>query len=240
VGAMNLSEMQEALRWALDNRTNVTDTQLTRWLNWSYEHVGQPTMHRHQALQAESANTVTLVTDQVAYDIPNLAGFTFWGLYGIWYVDGTDASDRSLRRFRLKGSFDVRSTDEASQGTGRPTRYSVWGQTASTAAQGPIVNLDRRPTTGENGKVLLVRGYRSPIRLVDPTDITVLHPLWDEAIILGATWRGFRELSENARSEVAKANFATVVGMAQDASKLGAEDWGGAFEVDLQSYMPVS
>lgn len=237
MGSMSLVDMRTATRWALDNRTNVSDTQLSRWLNWTYYQVSQPHIHRHQSLQA--SGSVSLVLDQVTYDLPTLLGYTLWGLYGVWYVEGSSITDRTIRRQRLRGSFDVRSTDEGSLGQGRPTRYSLWGQTAS-AGGGQVLNLDRRPSSADAGRVLLVRGYRTPATLVADGDLTVLHPAWDEILILGATWRGFRELAENARAEVARANFGALIQEQQDSRRLDAEDWGGAFEVDLQPYMVVS
>ena len=237
MGSMDLSAMRTATKWALDNRSNISNTQLDRWLNWTYYQVTQPQVHRHQSLQANGS--VPLVLNQIDYDISMVLGYTLWGIYGVWYVEGASITDRTLRRQRLRGGFDIRSTDEGSLGSGRPTRYSLWGQTAGTGG-GQVLNLDRRPNSTDAGRVLLVRGYRVPATLVADASLTVLHPLWDEVLILGATWRGFRELNENARAEVAKANFGLLIQEQQDSRRLDAEDWGGAFEVDLQPYMGVS
>lgn len=237
MGTLDLATFRSATKWALDNRTNITDDQLDRWINWSYLQISQPSVHRHQPLQAEGS--VTLVLDQVQYDLPSLLTYTLWGIYGIWYVEGSSITDYSLRRQRLRGSFDVRSTDTAALGQGRPTRYSIWGQTAGTTG-GQVLNLDRRPSATDAGRVLLVRGYRSPTTLALDGDNTVLHPLWDEVIVQGATWRGFRELGENARAEVARQNFGLLITEQQSARRLDAEDWGGGFEVDLTYYMPIS
>ena len=234
MGSMTHLELRTATQWALDNRTNISATQLTRWLNWTYYQVSQPAAHRHQSLQADGE--VTMALDQVSYDLPTILGYTLWGLYGVWYIEGTSITDRTLRRQRLKGSFDVRATDEGSLGSGRPTRYSLWGQTGATGG-GQVLNLDRRPSSTDDGRSLLVRGYRTPTSLTTDGQFTVLHPLWDEVLVLGATWRGFRELGEVARAEVAKANFAMLIQEQQDARRLDAEDWGGAFEVDLAPYM---
>jgi len=238
MGTLNLSTLRSATKWALDNRANISDAQLNRWINWSYLQVSQPNVQRHQPLQAEGS--ITLALDQVKYDLPTLLGYTLWGIYGVWYIEGASITNRTLRRQRLKGAFDVRSTDDSSLGQGRPTRYSLWGQTTSTGG-GQVLNLDRRPSSTDAGRVLLVRGYRTPATLAADGSFTVLHPLWDEVVVLGATWRGFRELNENARAEVARQNFALLIQEQQDARKLDSEDWGGAFEVDLSSpYMGLS
>jgi hypothetical protein len=237
MGDLDLTALRNATKWALDNRSNITDSQLERWINWSYVHISQPKVHRHQPLQAEGS--VTLVLDEVQYDIPTELGYALWGIYGVWYVEGSSITDRTLRRQRLRGGFDVRSTDEGSLGQGRPTRYSVWGQTA-TSDGGQVINLDRRPSAGDAGRVLLVRGYRTPTLLTDDTHTTVLNPLWDEVIVVGATWRGFRELGENARAEVNRQSYGLLINEQQDSRRLDAEDWGGGFEVDLIYYMPIS
>lgn len=237
MGAMTHLEMRTATQWALDNRTNVSTAQLTRWLNWTYYQVSQPMVHRHQSLQANGMVPLTL--DQVEYDLPTILGYTLWGVYGVWYVEGASITDRTLRRHRLRGSYDVRSTDDGSLGQGRPTRYSMWGQTAGSGG-GQVLNLDRRPGTTEDTQVLLVRGYRTPAPLAADGTFTVLHPLWDEVLILGATFRGFRELGERARAEASRVDYLTARAEVQDARRLDAEDWGGAFEVDMQPYMTVS
>jgi hypothetical protein len=180
-----------------------------------------------------------MVLDQVAYDVPTELGYNLWGIYGVWYVEGSSLTDRSIRRQRLRGSFDIRTTDQAAQGQGRPTRYGIWGQTAGDEG-GQVLNLDRRPSATDAGRVLLVRGYRVPDTLTVDTAVTSLGTLWDEVIILGATWRGFRELNENARAEVARQNFGLLMAEQQEARRLDAEDWGGGFEVDLTYYMPIS
>src|SRR3972149_5050201 len=166
MGSLNLSTLRSATKWALDNRTGISDAQLNRWITWPYLQVSQPNVHRHQPLQAEGS--ITLVLDQVKYDLPTLLGYTLWGLYGGWYIEGASLPDA--------------------------------------------------------GRVPLVGGYRPPAILAADGSFTVLHPLWDEVVVLGATWRGFRELNENARAELARQNFALLIQEQQDARTLDSED----------------
>jgi hypothetical protein len=232
MGVMELSEMRDATRWGLDNRRDLTATQLNRWINWSYLHICQPHIHRHQPLQTDSGDSVTLVTDQIEYDLDALLSLEFFGVYSATYIEGTSHSDYSVSRHRLHGGGDVRWMDQQFLGTGRPNQYAIWGGSAG----GQVLYIDRRPTSNENGNVLLIRGYRRPARLDTPTDVTVLNEMWDEIIILGARWRGWRELNRLDRAGTAQLDFSAMLTQVQDATKLDAQDWGGRFELDLIPY----
>lgn len=242
MGAMNLTQLSDATRFAIDNRSDLTSDQLERWLNWSYAHVSMPRIHRHQALQVTSLNNIKLITDQIEYDLLALFSTPLWGIYSVTYIFGTDASDYSNRRFRLEGSGDVRWFDEGNQiGTGRPNEYAVWGGGVGTGhgGAGQVLLVDRRPTSSENGNVLLVRGYKKPTRLISNSQSTVLNELWDEVIILGAAWRGWREINRPDRAITRKEDFRDMINEVQEATQLDAEDWGGRFELDIQPYMAM-
>ena len=102
---------------------------------------------------------------------------------------------------------------------------------------GQVLVVDRRPSSGEVGQILLVRGYRIPTRLSSSGDTTEIHDLWDEAITLGAIWRGWRTLGRADRAAFAKGDFADMVNDIRDHAGVDAEDWGGEFELDMTDYM---
>lgn len=232
MGAMTLTEMQAAARWSLDNvgTNKVTDAQLTRWLNWSYQQVAMPKVHRHQALQASTGNAITLAVDQVVYPLTGL-GYRLWGIYSAHYIVGTDSATYSTQRVRLTPE-DIRWFDQGIYGTGRPARYAIWGG----SDDGQTLHIDRRPTSTEAGHVLQVRGYRAPDALSAGADTTTLFDGWDEVLVLGATWRGWRELNRPERAEMARGNFAAMIAEMQDSGTEDAHDWGGRFELDLVPY----
>ena len=234
MGTMTLAEMRDAVSWSLDSRQNVSDTQLDRWINWSYFHVSQPNIHRHTALEGDFE--VPLVFDQIAYNLDTGViplGFPILGIYGVWHYKGASIGwpnfNEALQRTRLKGALDIRSVDTVA-GVGPPTRYTTYNR---------LLRLDRRASTAEVGQFLRLRAYFQPQAMDTDADVTILETLWDEVICLGATWRGFRELGENARAEVARQNFGLLVQEQHDRRRTQAEDWGGGFEVELTQYMPT-
>ncbi len=231
MSSMSFLEMQQALRWSLDNNGTLTDAQLKRWINWSYLHISQPNIHPHQSFQTQGE--LTLVTDQVTYPLTGF-GFTLWGIYNVTYIAATTSAVTNRRR-RLKGASDIRWLDYQFQREGEPSEYAVWGG----SAVGGTLNINARPTTSQNGHILLVRGYRQPTSLVANDSVTVLHDLWDECILIGARWRGWREINRPERAEIARVEFGMQINEIQNALKLDAQDWGGRFEIDLTQYMNV-
>ena len=229
MSTMPLSEMRDALRWDLENNGTLTPAQLNRWINWSYLHISQPNIHPHQSLQA--TGTVPLVLDQVEYPLTGL-GFVLWGVYSCTYIKGTTVAPTNYRR-RLKGGGDIRWLDAQFASSGEPSSYAVWGG----AAGGQTLHINARPSSGVVGNLLLIRGYKQPTLLAADTDKTVMHDLWDEAILLGARWRGWRSLTRPERAEIARVEFGLQVNEIQNALKLDASDWGGRFEIDMQPYM---
>lgn len=232
MGSMTLTEMRNATRWGLDNvgTNKVTEAQLTRWLNWSYQQVAMPKVHRHQSLQASTGNAITLVADQVTYDLSTL-GYRLWGIYSAHYIVGTDSAVYSTQRVRLTPE-DIRWFDQGIYGTGRPVRYAIWGGNGA----GQVLHISSRPTSTEAGHVLQVRGYRAPDALSATDDTTALFDGWDEVVVLGARWRGWRELNRPERAEMARADFAAMIAEMQESGTEDAHDWGGRFELDLTPY----
>lgn len=231
MATMTFLEMQDALRWELDQNQTLTAAQLKRWLNWAMIHVSQPNIHKHQSLQAEGA--VVLVADQANYALTAL-GFRLWGIYSTTYIAGTSTALTNRRR-RLRGAGDIRWLDGQFLMQGEPSSYAVWGGSAS----GQTLWVNSRPASSQAGNLLLVRGYRQPAQLVNDGDLTVLNDLWDEVVVMGAKWRGWRGLNRPERAEIARVEFGLQINEIQEATKLDASDWGGRFEFEFQEHMQV-
>jgi hypothetical protein len=154
----------------------------------------------------------------------------FWGLYSVFHVYGTSATDYSFRRRRLWPA-DIRDIEVQRISQGPPTRYVAWGGDSDYQT----LQVNSRPGTAEVGQVLLVYGYEKPDSLVAGGEVTRLDQIWDEVIIVGATWRGWMDLGRPDRAEVARGSFGLMINDIQEERRLNAEDWGGKFEIDLES-----
>lgn len=229
MGIMTLTNFRDEVRFILDNRQDLTTTFLDRWINWAYTHVAQPHIHRHPALFV-SYNAIALVLDDVEYPIDSTTvGFQILGIHSVVYVNGAAASVTANRQ-RLK-YVDLRSIDQGATGgwqVGRPTAYTVHNNQ---------LMLNARPGTDEVGDFLLVRCYRSPAALAGAGEQTVMAPVWDEVITVGAGYRGWRQLNQPDRAELLRAEFVSLANDTTDLYQIAGEDWGSGFQLDYVPFM---
>jgi hypothetical protein len=69
---------------------------------------------------------------------------------------------------------------------------------------------------------------------------TAIHERWDEIIVEGATWRGWKDLNNIDRADQARDEFARMINEVTDIAKIEAEDWGSSAEPQLNPVMRVS
>lgn len=229
MGDLTLATMRDALTYDLFQRTDLTTSQKDRWINWSYRHVSMPRVFRHRELQIDTQNLITLVTGQVSYDISAATlGMEVPYVYDVTYVDGPNAADLTRRRRKLYGGQDIREFENSYLAQGEPTHYALYGPNT--------LYINMRPTVTQNGNVVRLRGWRVPMALTDPAHTTVLLATFDEVILLGARWRGFRSLGRTEMAELAKGDFVGLLNDMQVPWTSDAEDWGGYFQPDLLPY----
>jgi hypothetical protein len=196
VGATTISQFRTDLALALDNRTDLTDAQLDRWINAAYLHLCQPSVHYHQRL--EQTYDITLATSTDSYSL----AFATSGLYILDILDATfyDATSISATTTR----WDVRP---------RSIRW-LNRRTLSSSAQGPhhftwynqTVYFDVVPDSDLAGKLVRLHVYTRDDLLSDSNTTSVLEDYWDTAILLGAQWRaehtlGYRDIAEATRQD---------------------------------------
>jgi hypothetical protein len=228
MGVMQLTDFRDALRYSLFNRADLSTTQLDRWLNWSYLHVCQPRVFRHRELMIDTANTITLSTGVMQYDITSTTlGMSVPFIYQILYIVGTDSADLALRRRKLRGGQDIRQFATATIPSAEPTHYALFGTD---------LWVYPKPSSTQNTHVIQLMGVREPTRLTNDDQPTVVRESFDEVILLGARWRGWRELGRFDMAEIAKADFVALLGDLQEPGSSDAEDWGGYFQPDADQY----
>ena len=75
-----------------------------------------------------------------------------------------------------------------------------------------------------------------PTQLVDGQQ-TLLPANWDEVIIQGAVWRGFKATGDLARAELAKVDFDALINNQYDIDKVRVEDQTeGMVHVESDAY----
>ena len=236
MGLDDLTAMRASLQFMLEARDDITNTELDRWLNWTYIQVSNPGIARHRALQSNF--TIALVLNIVSYDI-SVAASTFHtaGIQDVVYIDGVNATDNTFTRRKLRGQQDIRTAEARPFATGPPTAYSLQGEVGGAGLNlGLIINS--QPSAAEVNNLLLVNTWRYPDILTVGADLTVMTPVWDEAIVVGAAWRGWRDLNQPDRAAEMKQQFAELTQAITDKIAVDAEDWETRFEPDLQPYQP--
>jgi hypothetical protein len=146
------------------------------------------------------------------------------GIHYVMYFQGAVAvtTQRTLLR-----RTDPRTIDRQQLQPGIPSRYAVRGDLL-------FVN-----TLGQNAtdQIFMVY-YRYPPNLVADGDLTALKGVWDEVILLGARWRGWRELGMMEQAELAKQDFAQMINEIDQWDRADAQDWHGNAQPDFIQYQP--
>lgn len=213
-GVMTLAEMRTELRYNLDNRTDISDAQLTRWLQRTYFHVGQPDIFRHRELQG--TQLVTCVAQTFAYPIEDDA-------FAIYTVRNNTVG------FKLRPRTYM-FIQELTRHFGRAAYYALWERD---------LILFPTPDTQNAGQVLDVSYYKRPGNLTDSgAAASVLTPEWDEIIIEGAKWRAWRTLNQPERALDAKETFGALINEMTQTLRVDGEDSGFGVELQgLDNYM---
>lgn len=191
MGTLTLAEMRDELYLLLNSRDEVDpsvatgQTRLDRFLNWSYLKVQLPSTFEH--VERQSSGTITLVTSTSSYTIPAT----------IWAIDHIRYGAREKRISPMSRA----QLSNITIPSGPPARFARWGTT---------LYLDATPTSTENGQTLTIYGWQEPESLATSGAASELNPVWDEVIIAGAAWRGWRSLGDHPRADVFREEFAAM------------------------------
>lgn len=191
MGTLTRAEMRADLYLLLNSRDEVDASvaagaaRLDRFLQWSYARVQLPTVFRHVELQ--TAQTITLVTSTQSYAL------TLWAIDHVRY-NNVPRLLQPMTREQLSMMTSVPG--------GPPTRFARWGTNLYT---------DYTPTSVQNGHTLTVYGWANTATLASTLAASVLHPVWDEVIVTGAAWRGWRSLGDHGRADMFREEYAALV-----------------------------
>ncbi len=220
MGTMTASAMGEQVRQNLGNRTTSsgdlpTDVNIVVWLNWSLLHIASPKVYRHRELQVTT--TLALATNTSLYTIGTPETL---GIHSVVIRNPSNVTDRSrLTPMRDREAFEISGVNSSS----RPTHYSLYGATQ--------IEVLPAPSSGYNAWNLYVRRQVTPTlftldgsSLLKTTETSPLHTVFDEALVEGATWRGWRFLEQWERANQAKTETGQLINEITERIGLDAED----------------
>ena len=210
-GTLTLENFRDMVELSVDSRTEFDSsvpagqTRLDRAINFAYYHVSEPSVYRHHELQEKDQQAMT--TDTHSYNLTA----NVYTLYGL----KLETDDIPLRWMSFRDWIQLRRVDA------RPTRYARFGNT---------IYLDRDPTSDENGENIDIYHTIQPAILSADGSVTVLNPLWDQVIWIGAVFYAWQMVGQDDKAEAKKIEFSALINEFREKDKQEMEDYG--HEVD--------
>lgn len=202
MGTLLLSEMRDEVTEGLGNRTELTAANYNRFINLSYLHISRPRIHPHYELRQSETIVLVAATRAYAYD-------TSWR--------GTRSLYNSTLEYLLHPE-DIQDQDARAVAiVDRPSHYTI---------EGVNIVLAQIPSANAVGNNLVHRYWQRPILLAADGDVTLISPDWDEVIIAGALYRGWRRLNQFERMVEAREDYARLIREVQDEERLFAKTRG--------------
>lgn len=230
-GLITLQTIFDQSRAILGNRNvaDIPNATMLPWTNWALDQLSSPRVYRHPELWDLTSQTLVAATRLYTIDTAQAAVDTVAVLSAV-IVSSTDATQRiRLRPIRMRDGFAAAGRVTA----GTPLEYSLYSATQ--------IELYPTPSSGYSAWNLLIRRIKVATQFTVAgiaTEKSPLHRFFDEAIVMGTVWRGWRHLKETLRAEAAKAEFAQCVNEITDRLSLEAEDRDFGPEVYVEESMP--
>jgi hypothetical protein len=189
------------------------------WLNWSLIHLTDPRVYVHRELIEENTQllstglgnysiagsnlTVTRAMDSVVIKNPNINSQR----YLLWPI-------REKDQFEITGIY--------------PPNLPRW---YSWLPGGTAIDIISAPGATYNNWELHIRRIIYPGAMqIDafPNLTSVIQPAWDEVLVLGAVWRGWRDRLDYARADTMKKETGQMINEIAERLKQEAKDtdWG--------------
>jgi hypothetical protein len=180
---------------------------VVRWLNFAYRHVSRPEVFPHLELFDEEQFTMTTSGE-----------YTF-----------TNAvlAVRSVRNISATSPYKLNLVsqewmDDRTQTAGQPRYFHSTGRAPATLGDYKntpatrYIQIYPTPSSEFVGKTLEARTILEPVLLADASSVTDLHEIWDEPIIAGAIWRGWLNIGNIPRADIAKEAYVQLVNEVMD------------------------
>lgn len=220
MGDMTLAESIVEVRQDLDGRSIIAlpDARIERWLKWTLDHVANPKVYMHPRLYITENVTLVTATSQYVLGTNDREIWLVIGVKNTQALTGYPLYPKNRKWFRRR----------IQDAPGRPSYYMH----TSTAAALNVLQLYNAPDATHNGQVLEVEEY---VKHVDweTAEYTVLDAMWDEVVVMGAIWRGWRSLNQPVFADRALADYASLINEIRERDGLEAIEDPRAFDLDV-------
>ena len=173
MGSMTRLEIQTEVLTNLDNRTDIADTLIQRWINHTYNHLTHPAIHIFEDLS--TTYDVVLVNGTASYSLATAAvGYRVLAVRGAsYYAAASGSIATTTRRYRLKPK-PINWYDGTQHSAGNPRHYII--------GEGQTIIFSSTP---KNTNTIRLRLSREVDKLDDDSDTTVLPEYFDEVLVTG-------------------------------------------------------
>lgn len=234
MGTRTVDEIIADVRYNFDNRVDIAEERILRYINQTQDKITQPRVYKHRELELIAA--IALVENVSAYSIDQATfaagpavlvipagSLRLYATYDVtYYAEAAVSFAATTRRKKLPRISHRRLMRQSFVTPGEPTRHSIFGQ---------MLFLDRNPTAAVAGDTIGIQGYWQPADLAAGGGTTILAPTWDTALELGATWLTFRNAGHVEKAAIWKQDFTRWVNDITQPRDVEGEDEGRSIEV---------
>jgi hypothetical protein len=172
---MTRDEIQTEVVKNIDNRSDVLDSDLVRWINHAYHHLTHPAIHKFEDLAV--TYDLPLVSGQASYDLSSATlGYRVLAIRLASFIEAAPGSIVDLtRRRRLKPQAVQIYDSQVHPQTSQPSNYVLGEAQSIIISHTPNVTYTVR-----------LRLFREAASLSLGTSVTVLPEYFDEVLVCGA------------------------------------------------------
>jgi len=210
---INWGQAVGQVRFALNQRSvaDLPDDKIKEWLVQSIIHICNPEVHMHPLLYSQG--DITLATGVSNYYFSHVGDNTTsaYVVLGVRYIGSGQYA------LQPQSEWWFRQRDWSLEG--RPSHYLHTSRYSLPFGAEPdrpenVLRIYHAPSAEYNGESLMVYFYRKPP--VDAASIADdesprIQDLWDEPWVLGAIWRGWRDLNQPVFADRSRDDFAAMV-----------------------------
>lgn len=217
MGTMTRDEIQAEVFRNLNDRGDVTDSDIVRWINHTYSHMTHPSVHMYEDLA--TTHDLVLIAGTGSYSIATaILGYRALAIRSVTYLDSTVAAfDPTQTRVQRIKPWPIERFDSTihSLTSFGPTNYTV-GEAQTILFHG----------TPNNTNTVRLRLWREAEKLDTGTSTTVLPEYFDEVLVMGSQALLEYKLGMRDKANQTFQLYNSYINQAANKDILEADNWG--------------
>lgn len=213
MGTMTRTEIATEVLTNLDNRQDIPDATIARWINHTYFHMTHPAVHNFEELNV--TYDLVLVPGTAQYSLATgVLGYRVLAVRSANYMDAASGSLTTTTRRQSLKPKPIQWYDNRVHPSGEPRHYVVREE------QNIIFSL-----TPNNTNTVRLRLSRE-VASLGTSDATVLSEYFDEVLVTGAQAFAEFKLGMRERAGETFGLYASLLSEGADKASLEQSAWG--------------